>query len=120
MSKNLVVRIFLNTNMGKRHDGLKLLAEEHKVKLDKLNPGEHVVFLNRALDKVQIYSAGGVLSYYRSGRGRLNIGMVEQIPLAFTGAGRIDWDKADRLALEKQLEKEDSKKVTPRLLRAGT
>lgn len=99
---NKVVHCFQKVDMRNQHDGLTRIAQKSKVRLDQLGAGEHVIFINANLNKVKMYSASGVLSYKRSDGGCLNLGMIEQIPLCFEG-GKVDWDKAEKLALEKQL-----------------
>lgn len=98
---NTIVRIFQKTDMRNQHDGLVRLALKFKVRLDSLGAGEHVIFLNNRLDKVKMFSANGVLSYYRA-PGSLTMDMIEYIPQCF-GANGMNWQKAERLALEKLL-----------------
>jgi hypothetical protein len=101
---NQVVHLFKDVDMRNQHNGLQRIAQKQKVRLDALGAGEHVVFLNSRLNKVKLYSHQGVLSYYRSPSGKLNLHIVEQIPACFSAKGGMDWDKADRLALERLLE----------------
>jgi hypothetical protein len=102
---NKVVRVFFETDMRNQHDGLKEVAKAEKVDLDKLSPGEHVVFINMAKDRLKMFSSGGVLSYLRSQTGKLNMMVIEQIPQCFSAKRGVNWPKAQKLALEKQLGK---------------
>ena len=99
--------------MRNQHDGLTRLAFKHKVRLDNLGAGEHVLFLNTRLDKIKMYSANGVLSYYRApGGNKLNLNMVSFIPQCFGGSG-MNWQKAERLAVESMLAKLKTKHHEP-------
>lgn len=79
---NRVKQIFLNTDLRCQHRGLSLLAAKRKCNLDKLEPGEHVAFVNRRKDRVKLYSANGLLSYLKSDR-PLDLRAIASIPEAF-------------------------------------
>lgn len=100
--RNNIIRVFQNTDMRKQHDGLTELAKSKKVNLKNLGAGEHVVFLNNKLNRIKLFSANGVLSYYRAPSGRVNLKMIEMIPACFN-AGGMDWNQAERLAIDKLL-----------------
>lgn len=100
---NTIIRIFKNTDMRNQHDGLFKVALEKKVRLDHLGAGEHALFLNGKLNRLKLYSHQGVVSYYRAKSGILNLNMIEMIPLCFSADRGMDWEKADRLALDKLL-----------------
>lgn len=102
--KNKIVRVFVDTPMYCQHDGLSAIAAKAKVNLEKLPDGEHVIFINRARDKIKVFSSRGLLSYRRRKEG-INIGVIEEIPNSFNEHGEIDWVAAERRALEKDLEK---------------
>jgi len=108
---NRVIRIFKDTNMQNQHDGLAKIAMKNKVRVDQLGQGEHVVFINKACNYIKMYSANGVLTSKKE-KGTINMHSIEMIPLCFDPDGKLNWDKADRLALEKQLAKYDKRKVT--------
>lgn len=108
--RNKIVHLFRDTDMRNQHDGLSNLARSKKVKLDELGAAEHVVFLNARLNKIKLYSANGVLSYYRApGKERINLGMVEMIPACFNAEKGMDWGKAERLAFDKLFAKYEAK-----------
>lgn len=111
---NTIIRLFKDTDMRNQHDGLNKIAKRNKVKLDQLGAGEHVVFVNTQLNRVKLYSANGVLSYYRApAKQKINPGMVEMIPLCFNAAKGMDWEKADRLAFDKLFAKYNKKYLSP-------
>ncbi len=105
MAKNVIVRVFKDTSMINQHDGLERIARSKKVRLDALGAGEHVIFLNRQLNRIKMFSSNGILSYYRAPKGKLNLNMIELIPSCFNSETGMDWERADRLAVEKLLAK---------------
>lgn len=105
---NKILRVFLDTDMRKQHDGLFQVAADHKVNVKNLDPGEHVIFINSALNKIKIYSARGLLSYYRKDKGKIDLNLIEHIPESFNSFGVVEWKKAERTALEAKLGKSKS------------
>lgn len=99
---NYVVRIFRDVSMANNHDGLQVVAMKQKVNFKTLGKGEHVVFLNKALNRFKVYSSPGVVSYYKAPSGKLNMEMIQFLPLCFGQEG-FDFKKADLMGLEKAL-----------------
>jgi len=96
--------------MANQHDGLQAIASRKGVNLDKLKPGEHIIFLNhikslKGPDKIKWYSKGGLVSYKRNNGVLINLAVIEEILEAFDAGGRFEWDKAERKLLEEQLAK---------------
>lgn len=107
---NRVAHIFRNTDLRSQHNGLWNLAKEHWVELKDLSPGEHAIFINTQNDKIKLYSAQGLLSYYRAPKGeKLNLNMIAMLPHCFSARG-INWKKAHRMAVEKLLSKVQKQK----------
>lgn len=102
---NRVVHVFKNVNMLFQHDKLIELAASKKVDLKTLAEGQHVVFLNKKLTRIKLFSQHEVISYYRHPNGdKINLEIVGLIPKCFDSkAGAMNWDKAERMALEAQL-----------------
>lgn len=98
-----VVRCFLNADMRNGHEGLRLVAAKEKIDVDKLAPGEFVVFVNAAKDRLKIYTHSRVLAYQHQKGVRINLKTIAEIPRAFAATGRIDYDKALKTTLEKEL-----------------
>jgi hypothetical protein len=119
---NTICRVFQDTDMKNQHLGLKTIALSKKVNLDNLVPGEHVIFVNKACDKLKMYSHRGLLSYLRSDRGKLDLGMIQMIPVCFGSDGNINWKKAELLSLERKLKKvaPSKRKVTNQSGRASS
>lgn len=108
--KNTTIKIFKNVSMIYQHDGLAKLAASKKVKLDGLEPGEHILFVNGARDRIKMYSANKVLSYYRAEKNtRINLEMIEYIPQCF-GAKGMDWEAANKMAVAKMLATQEKKR----------
>lgn len=101
--KNRVVRVFLDANMSCAHKGLGLMAARHKVKLDEMGANEHAVFINSNLNKIKIWSAGGLISYARKDNGKIDMRYISEIPKAFDEDGNFDFDKAVKASLMKIL-----------------
>ena len=102
---NTVIRCFLDVDMRCQHFGLSKHAKKHKVDIDKLKPGQHVMFTNRAMNRVKIYSAGGVLSYLAS-KDRLDMAAVGQIPACFGADIQVKYASAiKRIFLAREIKK---------------
>lgn len=100
----MILQIFHDTDLRNVHRGLAEIAKKHKVDVNKLRDNEHLIFLNSAKTKIKLYSSHGLVSYYVSPSGKLNLHMIDELPKAF-GAQGFDWKKAERVALEKLLKK---------------
>lgn len=98
-----IIRVFLDTNMACQHNGLRALAEKNHVKLGALENREHVIFVNKARNRVKLYSANGVISYLWKEKGRLDMNALVKIPETFHGGG-FNMDKAIKATLVKRLE----------------
>lgn len=106
-----IVRVFLNADLRCGHDGLAALAKKESIDVKKLPPGEYVIFLNAAKDRVKVYAASNVVAYHRSESGRLEMAAIARIPQAFTASGHLDYSKALRATLEQALAKKISAKA---------
>jgi len=93
-----LVRCFMDVDLRCQHDGLTKLAAKHKVFIRTMKPGQHYVFINKAMNKIKMLSFGNVLSYYKQDKGKISLETLRHIPDAFTG-GQIDVAYSD--ALEK-------------------
>jgi len=99
-----LVRVFFGTDMRCQHDGLALQAEEAGLDVYSLKKGCHVVFVNKALDRIKMFSPGGVLSYLRV-KGKVSTESLALIPSAFSESGDIEvaYSKAVIKTLESKL-----------------
>lgn len=90
---NKVIRLFLDVDMRLQHAGLVQYASENKVDLKSLSKGEHVVFINHALNRVKVFSPNGVLTYLYRDKGRIDLNAFSEIATAFSSDGSIDFNK---------------------------
>lgn len=101
-----VVQVFLGTDLRCTHLGLALIAKQHKINVEKLEPGEYVLFLNNDKNKLKLYAANHIVAYLRlPDNQKLDMKTIQLIPRAFQGSGRIDYDKALKQVLEEALAK---------------
>lgn len=91
-----IVAAFDGVNMGKSHQGLAELAKLWHVKVDELNDGELILFLNTRRDKLKVLgSQGQVLAYVKLQDGRrLPLEAIQYIPKTFAAKGKLDLDAA--------------------------
>lgn len=97
------MQVFLEADMRCQHDGLAELARKKKVDVYTLKPGQHVMFLNKALNRIKMFSSGGVLSYLRLDKGKVDLETIHTIPKAFEGNMGLAYRGALRKTLEKKL-----------------
>lgn len=100
-----ILRCFVNVNMAQGHDGLASLAKKYEIDVKKLSPGEYVVFINSARDRVKVYAASNVIAYQRLPHGRLDLRAIAEIPRVFKASGKISYDDALKEFLVKALAK---------------
>lgn len=98
-----LLRVFLNADMRNGHDGLKQLAKTEKLDLAKLEPGEYVLFLNSARDRLKLFATDNIFAYLKLDRGRIDLRTLSKIPRAFSGSGKIDYDATLKEVLKKEL-----------------
>lgn len=101
MQANKLITAFIGTDMRCQHIGLAAIAKGRKVNVYELKTGEHVVFINTALNRIKMFSPGGVLSYLRVD-GRIDMGTLSRIPRAFAGDLPVAYGKALKEVLEKK------------------
>lgn len=102
---NSVVKVFLDTDMRLQHKGLREIASSKKINLSNLDIGEHVIFINTKLNRIKMWSRGNIISYLYKEKGRIDLQYIGEIPKAFDAHGKVDFDKAVRINLEKRLAK---------------
>lgn len=97
------LRIFLNTDMRCAHEGLSKLAADNKIKVETLEPGEYLIFINTAKNRIKLYACNNIVAYYRSKNGQIDLKTIAKIPQAFKGSGKIDYDASLREVIEEHL-----------------
>ena len=99
---NKVIRYFPETHMGNSHHGLAEIAAKHKINVNKLEPGEFVIFANSDLSALKMYAAGNIIAHLRMpGSQKINPRVIAMIPRFFNGS-QIEYDKALREVIQKE------------------
>lgn len=98
-----VLRLFLDADLHSQHDGLSKLAKKDGIDLQTLKPGEHVVFINVAKNKIKIFSSDKVLSYYKNGNRQIRVDIIDQMVKTFGGNASVYYTRALREKLKKEL-----------------
>lgn len=106
MTNAKIFKLFLDVHMGASHEGLSRLAEKAKVKLEELQDGDLLMFLNRKADRLKVLGARGkVIGYLRMEKGqRIMKESIQFLPRTF-GAQGFDYNRAVGMALDAQLSK---------------
>lgn len=98
-----VVHFFGDVDLRSQHNGLSELAKKEKIDVRKLRPGEYLVFVNHARDRVKMYTASNVIAYLKVDTGKIDLRTIQYIPTAFEGSGKIDYDRSLKEFVEKSL-----------------
>lgn len=98
-----LLQVFLNVDLRCAHDGLAKVAKDNKIKIEDLEPGEFVVFVNSHKNRLKLFTANGVLAYLKLKTGKIDLRTIALIPQAFKGSGRIDYDKALKDMIDEHL-----------------
>lgn len=99
-----IVRVFLDADMRCSQPGLSALALKHKFKVEELGHGEFLIFINSKRNKLKLYAGGDVLAYYRMAKGeRLDMRVIQKIPRAFMGTGKLNYTEELRTVIREEL-----------------
>jgi hypothetical protein len=99
-----IVQVFQSVDMRYQHEGLEILAKQANIDVNKLEPGQYVVFINQAKTIVRLYAAHGVVAGIRLRDGqKVDMRTIHLIPEAFNGTNRLDYDKVLKKAVEEAL-----------------
>lgn len=99
------LQIFLNADLRNSHIGLAEMAKKSKIYVEKLEPGEYIIFVNAGKNKLKLYAAHNVVAYLRLERGTIDLRTISLIPQAFNGTGRIDYNAVLKEVIETELGK---------------
>lgn len=109
-------RVFLNVSMTNRIDGLQRIAEGSGIKLNDLEPGSYLVFVNAAKDKLAMLvgvhneESRQIMAYKKlEGDRKLDLRVIAEIPRYFDGK-RLNYDDALKSAVEAAMARKDKHK----------
>lgn len=98
-----IVRYFPNTFIGNGHLGLSKIAAREGVNISKLDPGEYVIFVNKAQTALKMFCMGRVIAHLKMPEGtKLDSRVIALLPRFFNGKS-IDYDSAIRRVLQAEL-----------------
>lgn len=98
---NRVLQVFLNADLRCSHDGLREIAKKGGLDVKELQPGQYIVFLNAAKDRLKLYASGNVVAYMKQpDGGKIDPRMIAELPRAFNGT-TINYEAAIKDALVK-------------------
>lgn len=108
---NRIIRCFFETDMRMSHPGLTDIARKHKVDIDQVGDGEHLIFINSAQNKMKMLSKNNVLSYLRlPGNRRVSLEAIAEIPRVYGAPGEINYERALKNTLIEMLSKKKKRK----------
>ena len=100
-----IIRFFPQADLRCQHLGLAKVAASVGINVHKLAPGEFVIFLNNARDKLKMYASGNVLAYLKMPQGtRVDLNVIQHIPRFFSG-GKINYDAALKKQIKRELDR---------------
>lgn len=98
---NRVLQVFLNADLRCSHDGLREIAKKGGLDVKDLQPGQYIVFLNAAKNRLKLYASNNVVAYMKQPDGsRIDPRMIAELPRAFNGT-TINYESAIKDALIK-------------------
>lgn len=96
---NEIIRYLPRTDLRSGHDGLAKIALKAGINPKTLEPGQFIVFLNRAKTAMKIYAANNLVVHYKSPTNWIDIRTFQFIPQAFSG-GKFNYSVALRRVIE--------------------
>lgn len=97
--------------MRNRFDGLSEIAKKNGIDVQKLKPGQFLVFINSEKTMITVYAANNIIASHRSTRGRIDERAIALIPETFLMKGRLDYDDALRDTLVQELSKRQPREL---------
>lgn len=101
---SVTINYFPETHLGQAHKGLSTLAKKKKIDVDKLRPGEYVIFMNRRRNALKMFTCmNGIFHHklpYESLR--YDLRFIKLIPRFFNGK-ELNYDGALKEIIMKDL-----------------
>lgn len=98
-----IVQLFFNVNLGRSHRGLRMIATEYEIDLDRVVPGQYVGFLNRRRTAIKLFTSGNVYAYLRLYEGIVTADIINQIPRVFQSTAGVMFAPTLREAIESEI-----------------
>jgi len=96
---------FFDTDLRNGHEGLAKVASKEKYDVENLKCGQLVLFLNRKLNAMKIYTAAYGVLHHKNKEGRpYNFYALQLVPQFMNGAS-IGYDQALKAAVVKHFAK---------------
>jgi hypothetical protein len=89
-----LLQVFLNQDMRNGHEGLAAVAKSAGLDVKALEPGQFVVFVNSAMDRLKMYAAANVVAYQSLAGRKVDMRVIREIPRVFQATGTLDYDQA--------------------------
>jgi len=81
---NRITHCFLDTDFRNQHAGLTLIAKKSHIQVSQLKPGQHLMFINSAQNKMKLFSANNIVSYLKLDRGRIDLAAIQHFSSCFS------------------------------------
>lgn len=102
-SENRLIRVVFDADLRCSHEGLTAIAKNLKLKLDELELGEFVAFINSKKTMIKLYAAGNTIAHFKTPDGRqLNLKVLALIPKFFNGR-ELKYDDALKEVITKEI-----------------
>lgn len=99
--KNRIVRYFPEVHLGNGHEGLAAVAKKNGIEMNKLNPGEFLIFVNKTQTALKLYTGGNMIAHLKMpGSEKINPRVITMLPQFFNGS-HIDYNGALKEAVSR-------------------
>jgi hypothetical protein len=99
-----IVQVVLNSDLRSGHLGLTKAAKGLGISTEKLEPGQYVVFVNTAQNRVKLYTSNQIIAYWKVEKGRrVDLNTLRLIPYAFRSKGSLQYDGLLRETLNQKM-----------------
>ncbi len=113
-----ILRAFFNSDLRCGHEGLAKMAKDQEVDVMRLEPGQFVIFVNHAKDRLKLFTSNNIIAYLKLVKGQvLDMRTIALIPKAFQAKGSIDYDAALKEVIQQNLGRKRRQVTSP--LEAG-
>ncbi len=90
---NSLISVFPNADLRSGHAGLRKVALKSKKDPAALEPGQLLLFINRAQSAIKMFAANNIIIHYKSPRGYIDFQTIKYLPACLEG-GELNYNKA--------------------------